>query len=77
MTRSIPREEETAPLMAGLRERFGLAPWPDIPGRLAELEARYGRPEGREPRDPEAEAELMRLNEEGLAWMKQAFGDQG
>ncbi len=72
-----PEDEEAAPLMAALRDHFGLTPWPDIPGRLTELAARHGRPEGRVPRDPEAEAELMRLNAEGMAWMKQALGDQG
>ena len=59
-----PTDEEVADAMAALRSRFGLSPWPDVPARLTELEAQYGRPEGRVPRDREAEAELVRRSRE-------------
>jgi hypothetical protein len=59
-----PELAESAPVMAALRNRFGLSPWADRVGRLRELEARYGRPEGRVPRDSAADAELVRRGQE-------------
>ena len=35
------------------------------------------RPEGRVPRDREAEAELLRRSQKSLEEMKRAFGDLG
>jgi hypothetical protein len=67
--------EEVADVMAALRGRFSLSPWPNVTARLTELEARYGRPEGRVPRDREAEDELVRRGEELVERMKRSFGD--
>ena len=67
--------EEVADVMAALRNRFSLSPWPNLPARLAELEAQYGRPEGRVPRDREAEAELIRRSEEFVEKMRRSLGD--
>jgi hypothetical protein len=67
--------EEVADVMAALRSRFSLSPWPNVAARLSELEARYGRPEGRVPRDREAEAELVRRNEELVEKMRRSIGD--
>jgi hypothetical protein len=67
--------EEVADVMAALRDRFSLSPWPNVAARLSELEARYGRPEGRVPRDREAEAELVRRSREFVEKMKRSLGD--
>lgn len=56
--------EQVADVMAALRARFGLALRPNVAARLSELEARYGRPAGRVPRDREAEAEGARRSRE-------------
>jgi hypothetical protein len=67
--------EEVADVMVALRGRFSLSPWPNVTARLSELTARYGRPEGRVPRDREAEDELVRRSEELVEKMKRSFGD--
>lgn len=72
-----PEVEESADVMAALREHFDLTPWPNVTSRLAELEGQYGRPEGRVPRDREAEAELVRSSQEFVEEMKRAVGDLG
>ncbi len=72
-----PEEEEAADVMATLRDRFELSPWPNVAARLSELEARYGRPEGRVPRDREAEAELVRRSQEFVEMLKRSIGDPG
>jgi hypothetical protein len=70
-----PTEEEAADVMAALESRLGLSPWPDVPARLTELETQYGRPEGRIPRDREAEAELIRRSRESVENLKRDLGD--
>jgi hypothetical protein len=70
-----PSNPEVEDVMEALRDRFSLEPWADVPARLAELEARYGRPEGRVPRDREAEAELARRSAEFVARLKRDLGD--
>jgi hypothetical protein len=64
--------QQVADVMAALRGRFSLSPWPNVAARLSELEARYGRPEGRVPRDREAEAELVRRSREFVEKMKRS-----
>ncbi len=68
-------EDESADVMGALRSHFALSPWPDVAARLSELEVRYGRPEGRVPRDKEAEAEQLRRSQKALEDMMRAFGD--
>jgi hypothetical protein len=72
-----PEDADFADVMAALRNRFSLSPWPDVVARLSVLEARYGRPEGRLPRDREAEAELVRRNREAVERFKRALGEPG
>jgi hypothetical protein len=67
--------QQVADVMAALRGRFSLSPWPNVAARLSELEARYGRPEGRVPRDREAEAELVRRSRKFVEKMKRSLGD--
>jgi hypothetical protein len=67
--------EEVADVMAALRGRFSLSPWTSVAARLSELEAAYGRPEGRVPRDREAEAELVRRSKDLVEKMRRSLGD--
>jgi hypothetical protein len=70
-----PTDEEVADVMAALKSWFGLSALPNVPARLRELEVQYGRPEGRIPRDREAEAELIRRSKEFVERMKRDLGD--
>jgi hypothetical protein len=73
-------DEEPGAVLARLRIRLGLSPWPDVPTRLAELERRHGRPVGRVPRDVAAEEEAIARGGASLEWMKAALergGDPG
>jgi hypothetical protein len=71
---SAADDDECGEALAQLRSLLALSPWPDVPGRLAELERRHGRPAGRVPRDEVAYAEGGAQSLTLLEQMKAAFG---